>query len=274
MAAATPAPPTTQRAETPQTRTPRVETAATSSAGPQNQTLIPVADTSRVVFGRRVLAGVLLVGGITAVAVLTSPELVLARVAAVADDPLRLLALLCLLAVVRPLLAWPTSLLSLIAGYGFGLPGTLPAVGLLTVTSVPPYLFGERGRAELLAGDGRLSAAATRLDTAGDRALAVAGPFRSVLVARLAPLPSDVISGAAGVAGVPLWPYLAGTAAGELPWAVAAVVAGTSLHRLAADGLHGVFDVRLVAAAAAAGVLLLVGPVYRHYAAEPTTVDE
>lgn len=216
-------------------------------------------------FRRRLAAGLVVCGAVAVAALSTSPAAVLDGVTAVAADPARFLVVLLLLAVVRPFLAWPTSLLSLLAGYAYGLPGVVPAVTLLTITSVPPYIFGDRGRAELLASDGRLAAAAEQIDTAGDRAVAVAGAFRTVTVARLAPLPSDVVSAAAGVSGIAFWPYLAGTAAGEVPWAVAAVVAGASAHRVAVSGLSAAFDPRLVAAAGVAGLLLLVGPLYRHY---------
>jgi uncharacterized membrane protein YdjX (TVP38/TMEM64 family) len=229
---------------------------------------MPVHGRELAVFRRRLLAGVALLGAVAVAALSTSPAAILDWISALADDPLRLLLALCLLAVVRPLFAWPTSVLSIMAGYGYGLPGALPAVALLTITSVPPYLFGDRGRTELLGGQGRLAAAARRIDTAGDRAVAVAGEFRSVTVARLAPLPSDVVSAAAGVAGISFWPYLAGTAVGEVPWAVAAAVAGASAHQIAVSGLSAAFQPRLVVAAAVAGLLLLVGPLYRHYASE------
>lgn len=217
---------------------------------------------------RRLLAGVAVCGAVAVAALATSPAAVVDRVTTVADDPLRFFALLCLLAVVRPALAWPTSLLSLLSGFAYGLPGVLPAVGLLTATAVPPYLFGGRGRAEALAGDGRLAAAVARLDAAESRAAAVAGEFRTVTVARLAPLPSDVVSAAAGVSGVSLSPFLAGTAVGEVPWIVAAVAAGASLQRVTAGGLAAAVHPPLIAAAALAGCLLLVGPLYRHYGDE------
>ncbi|MFB6176749.1 MAG: VTT domain-containing protein [Halobaculum sp.] len=219
-------------------------------------------------FRRRLLAGVVVCGAVAVAALSTSPAAVLDDVTALAADPVRFFLVLLLLAAVRPFLAWPTSLLSLLAGYAYGLPGVVPAVALLTITSVPPYLFGQRGRAELLAGDGRLAEAVGRIDTAGERAVAVAGAFRSVTVARLAPLPSDVVSGAAGVSGIAVWPYLAGTAVGEIPWAVGAAVAGASARRVATSGLSAAFDLRLILAAGLAGLLLLVGPLYRHYGEE------
>lgn len=219
-------------------------------------------------FRRRLVAGLVVCAAVAVAALSTSPAAVLDGVTELAADPVRFLIVLLVLAVVRPFLAWPTSLLSLLAGYAYGLPGTIPAVALLTITSIPPYVFGDRGRAELLASGGRLADAVERIDTAGDRAVAVAGAFRSTTVARLAPLPSDVVSAAAGVTGIAFWPYLAGTAVGEVPWAVAAVVAGASVHRVAVSGLSAAFDPRLIVAAGVAGLLLLAGPLYRHYSDE------
>ncbi|ERH11978.1 MAG: hypothetical protein J07HB67_00990, partial [halophilic archaeon J07HB67] len=48
----------------------------------------------------------------------TSPAAALARLNTLAARPFRLLVALAALAVVRPFLAWPTSLLSVVAGYG------------------------------------------------------------------------------------------------------------------------------------------------------------
>ena len=212
---------------------------------------------------RRLLAVGVVVGVAVGAWAAASPAAALARLDALTASPLRLLVALTALAAVRPFLAWPTSLLSVVAGYGFGLVGVVPAAGLVTLTGLPPYLVAEQGRAGLLAGDGRLADAMARVDTAGGRALSVAGPTRTTAAARLAPLPSDVVSAAAGVVGVPVRGYLLGTAVGELPWVVGAVAVGASLERLAAGGVAAAFDPRLVAVAALAGVVLLAGPVSR-----------
>lgn len=213
---------------------------------------------------RRALSAGLLVACVAAAAAVASPAALSDRLAWFAADPLRLVGALCLLALVRPLLAWPTTLLAVVAGYGFGLAGAPLALGLITATSVPPYLLACRGRDGW--GSGRLSALATRAAGAGERAVAVAGGFRSVAAARLLPAPSDVVNVGAGLAGVRLVPFLAGTAVGEVPWAVAGTVAGASAGRVVAGGPSAAFDPRLVAAAALSGLLLLVGPLYRRYA--------
>lgn len=212
---------------------------------------------------RRALAAGLLALVVVALAWLSSPELLLSRLAWLTADPVRLGLALCLLAVVRPLLAWPTSLLAVLAGYGYGLAGAPFALLLITATSVPPYLLALRGRDGW--GDGRASALTRRAADAGERAVSVAGGFRSVAASRLVPTPSDAVSVAAGLAGVRLRPYLAGTAVGEVPWAIAGTVAGASAGRLASGGVGAVVDARLVAAAALAGLLLLAGPAVRRY---------
>ncbi len=233
--------------------------------GDTNTGVIGVAATAHYVSRRRFLAVGVAVGVAVGAWAATAPATALARLDTLAATPLRLLAALAALAVVRPFLAWPTSLLSVVAGYGFGLVGVVPAAGLVTLSGLPPYLVADRGRAGLLAGDGRLADAMARVNTVGDRALSVAGPTRTTAVARLAPLPSDVVSAAAGAVGVPVRGYLLGTAVGELPWVVGAVAVGASLERLAAGGVAAAFDPRLVVAAALAGVALLVGPLYRQY---------
>lgn len=229
---------------------------------------MPTASTATYVSRHRFLAVGLAIGVTVGAWAVASPATALARLDALATSPAQLLATLAVLAVVRPFLAWPTSLLSVVAGYSLGLVGVVPAAGLVTLTGLPPYLVADRGRAGLLAGDGRLADAMTRLDTASETALSVAGPTRTTAAARLAPLPSDVVSAAAGAVGVPVRGYLLGTAVGELPWVVGAVALGASLERLAADGVTAAFDPRLVVAAALAGVALLAGPLYRQYTNE------
>ncbi|WP_313694600.1 TVP38/TMEM64 family protein [Halorarum halobium] len=213
---------------------------------------------------RRAVAAGLLVALALAAAWLSSPDLLLSRLAWLTADPLRFAVALLLLAAVRPVLAWPTSLLAVLAGYGYGLAGAPFALLLITLTSVPPYLLALRGRDGW--GEGRASVLARRAAEAGERAVSVAGGFRSVAASRLVPTPSDAVSVAAGLAGVRLRPFLAGTAVGEVPWAVAGTVAGASAGRLAAGGVSAVFDPRLVVAAALAGLLLLAGPAFRRYA--------
>lgn len=184
---------------------------------------------------------------------LVSPETLFERLRWVAADPIRFVAVLTLVALVRPLLAWPTTLLAVIVGYTQSLTWAPVALALVVVSSVPPYFFGRHIRGD----SGRFAAAGERfVDTAGD--------VRSVAASRLFPAPSDIVSVGAGIADVRFRSYVLGTAVGETPWVIGGILVGGSLGALTADSLTGLFDVRLVAAAAAVGVLLLAGPLYRY----------
>ncbi|QZP38766.1 TVP38/TMEM64 family protein [Halobaculum magnesiiphilum] len=220
---------------------------------------------------RRALVGGLVAGAVVVAAVLSSPNAVFDRIAWVTAEPWRLVAVLAALAVVRPLLAWPVTLLAVVAGYGLGLSAIPLSLAAMVTTSVPPYLFARRGRdaGDALAGGDRVSTAVNglldRAVGAGERAVSVAGGTRSVAASRLLPFPSDAVSVAAGLAGVRAGPFVLGSAVGELPWAIAGTVAGASAGRVAEVGLDGVIDPWLIGTAALGGLLLLAGPAYRHY---------
>jgi uncharacterized membrane protein YdjX (TVP38/TMEM64 family) len=201
----------------------------------------------------RLAAGVGLVALVASLAVLTSPSAVLGRLSWVAADPLRLSLALIVVAVVRPLFAWPTTLLAVAAGYGLGLGGFPLALALVVLTSLPPYWV-----AGLSAGDGSVAAA-------GERLVAETGDVRSVVGSRLLPLPSDVVSAGAGVAGVPLRAFALGTAVGEVPWVAAGVVAGNSFARLSTASLSAAMGPRVVVGAAILAALAFAGPAYRLY---------
>lgn len=205
------------------------------------------------------------VGALLVVAVatlLTSPAAVLDRLSWLARNPLLFAVVLVAVSVVRPFLAWPTTLLAVAAGYGFGLAGGLLfALVLMTVTALPPFLLARRAR-----GSGRLTAASEQF-------VRRTGDFRSVTASRFLPAPSDVVSVAAGVANVSVIPFLLGTAVGELPWAIAGVLVGSSLDGLSTGSLAAVVDARLVLAVALLGVLALAGPVYRHLTGNTAGTD-
>jgi len=204
----------------------------------------------------RFLGGLALLLVIAAGALVTSPPWLLVRVMWLAADPVRFVGALVLLAAVRPFLAWPTTLLAVAVGYGWGMRGLPLALGLIVLTSVPLFVLGRR------------SSTGGRFADAGERAVDVTGDLRSVVVSRLFPAPSDVVSFATGLAGVPLRAFVLGTAIGELPWAFAGIVAGQSIETVLAEGLGAVVKPQLLIAAALVGLLLLAGPVYRHAKAE------
>ncbi|MFW6382576.1 MAG: VTT domain-containing protein [Haloferacaceae archaeon] len=201
---------------------------------------------------RRIVAGAVL-AVVLAGAILTSPEAVLSRATWLVADPVRLLLVAVVFAVVRPLLAWPTTLLAILLGYGFGLVGFPIALVLVTLTSVPPFLLARRFGA-----DGDIAAA-------GEAVVERAGGVRSVVASRLVPVPSDVVSVAAGVAGVRLPAFLVGTAIGEIPWVLAGTVVGLSAETLTAGTVADVADPRLIAAAALSAALLLAPTAYDWY---------
>ena len=200
-------------------------------------------------------AGLLLLVAVGAV--LTSPRWLLARLDWLAADPVRFTVALVALALVRPLLAWPTTLIAVAVGYAWGFRGLPIALALIAVTSLPPFLLARR------------SADGGRFSTAGAKAVDATGDLRSVVVSRLLPAPSDVVSVGIGLSGVPVRAFLVGTAIGELPWAVAGIVAGRSIDRVLREGLGSVVEPQLLVAAGVAAALLLAGPAYRHFRGEP-----
>lgn len=204
----------------------------------------------------RLAASIALLLVVAVGALLTSPRWLLARVEWLAADPVRFVVVLLALALVRPVLAWPTTLLAVVVGYGWGMRALPLALALIVLTSVPPFLLARR------------SSAGGRIASVGARAVDVAGDLRSVVVSRLFPAPSDVVSVGAGLSGVPLRAFVLGTAIGELPWAFAGIVAGESIDRVLAAGLGAVVSLRLVAAAGLVALLLLAGPLYRHQKAQ------
>ena len=213
----------------------------------------------------RLALGVCTLLVVAVAALLTSPAAVLERLSWLAANPLLFAAVLLAVSVVRPFLAWPTTLLAVAAGYGFGLVGgTAFALLLMTVTALPPFLLARRARGS---GSGRLIAASEGF-------VRRTGDVRSVAASRFLPAPSDVVSVAAGVANVAVGPFLLGTAVGELPWAVAGVLVGSSLDGLSAGSLAAVVDTRLVLAIAVLGVVGLAGPVYRHVVGDADTAAD
>lgn len=197
-------------------------------------------------------------GASVMVAWAVSPAAVLGPLSWLADDPLRFGGVLLALTAVRPLLAWPTTLLAVAAGFGYGWVGLPIAVAAMVVTALPPYWFARVGRVRARE-DSRI---ADRLCGAGERLTDATGGVRAVAATRLLPVPSDAVSIAAGGSGVRLRPLLAGTALGELPWAVVGVAIGVSADRIAAGGALRI-DLTVMVPMAGLGVLLLAGPLYR-----------
>ncbi|OYR54524.1 TVP38/TMEM64 family protein [Halorubrum halodurans] len=217
---------------------------------------------------RSVLGGVAVAAAVV-LALAASPTAALGALEWLAADPLRFGVALVALAAIRPFLAWPTTLLAVVAGFGYGWAGVPVGAVLLTATAVPPYWLARAGRARLV-NDSRT---VERVSATGSRLVADAGGLRAVAGSRFLPVPADAVSVTAGVSGVAPRPFLAGTAIGELPWVVAGVAAGVSADRLASDELT-VADPALFVALGVAGVLLLARPLYRAWRTDPTVGDD
>lgn len=205
---------------------------------------------------RRQLTGVALaVGVVVVVSLLVSPSRVLHAVAELAEDPLTFSVVVLGAALLRPAVAWPMTPLVGVVGFVLGVTPLALALGLAVavVTTVPPYVVARWYRPS----EGVLG----RLGTTGAGYFETTGDTRGVVVARLVPVPTDVASYGAGFSSVALEPYLLGTALGELPWVVAAVVAGSSMETLTTDGFS--VGLPLVAGSLAVAALLLSGPLYR-----------
>ena len=219
----------------------------------------------RSTLGRYAVAGGV-VAGVAALALAMSPEAALSRLRWLATDPLRFGVAAVALAAVRPLLAWPTTLLAVAVGFGYGWVGTPFALALVVGTGLPPYALARAGRLRIRDGSatGEGSGVAARFCRAGERFAAESGSVRAVAGTRLLPLPSDAVTVGAAASGVGVRSFLVGTALGELPWVLAGVAVGVSLDRLAASGVS-VVDPTVLLGMAAVGVLVLAGPLYRTF---------
>jgi len=201
------------------------------------------------------IAGLVGVAGVTAL--VFSPGTVVAELEGLAERPLLFAVALLALYLVRPFLLWPVSAVALVLGYLYGpyvaFPLALVGAGL---TALPPYLLGRYAGTEVgLFGYVR-SSGRILVDTVGET--------RSVLAARFSPVPGDPISYAAGLSDISLRPFLAGTVVGEVPWALVAVLAGTSMRTLTLSEFA--FSPSLLLLFACLAAVVLAGPVYNRVA--------
>jgi uncharacterized membrane protein YdjX (TVP38/TMEM64 family) len=208
--------------------------------------------TVRQLFGLGIVAAI----AVTA-AFLVPPAAFLARTEGLLARPALFAVVIGLLYLARPLLAWPISALSILLGYLFG-PVVIPvALAGAVVTTLPAYLF-----ARYIGHDTGLLA---RVGDVGEVVRGTTGDLRGIIAVRLAPLPTDPVSYAAGLAGVPIRPYVAGTALGEAPWVGAAVLFGASMGQLVTAGLSA-SPLLLVTTVSLALLFALSRPVYNRLA--------
>ena len=201
-----------------------------------------------------VSVAVLLVVAVAATLVV-SPGAVVDVLEGLADRPLLFALALCAVYLVRPLVLWPVSFVALVLGYLYDPWLAIPvSIAGAALTGLPPYLLARyaptrRGAAGALGARGRALAGAL-------------GETRSVVAARLLPVPGDAVSYGAGLSQVSLGAFVLGTCVGEVPWTLAMVAVGDSMRTLTVEGLR--FDPELVLGLAGLAVVLLAGPVYRH----------
>ncbi|NGM69053.1 TVP38/TMEM64 family protein [Natronolimnobius sp. AArcel1] len=234
----------------------------------------------------RATAGLVVAAAIVTAGLVVSPSAVIGALESLTGDPLTFGLVVAGLYAVRPLLAWPTTPLAVVVGYGFGVTLGIPIAMLALLTSVLPVFLAARKIS--VSGNGptqppQVSAAETQapdqptesasstgvvdrtLERAGgvaSRYFETAGPVRGMTAARLAPIPSDVSTCAAAVSGVTLQQFVIGTILGELPWTIAAVFVGASAATVTTSGL-GELGIALSIACGLAAVFLLAGPTYR-----------
>lgn len=192
----------------------------------------------------------LLVVIIAVAAVAISPTVVFDHLTWIVTDPIRVILVTTGLAIVRPLLAWPTTLLAILIGYGVGPTGLPLALGLITCTSIPPYLLGRQYEKTI----SQSKIGAEFVERAGDT--------RSVVATRLIPAPSDVVSVGAGIAGVSFVPFMIGTAIGELPWALIGVLAGASAETLTTLSLSALIQPQLIIVGCIVAVIIIGPPIW------------
>ncbi|MHC3439247.1 TVP38/TMEM64 family protein [Natrialbaceae archaeon A-gly3] len=217
----------------------------------------------------RPIAGLLVLSGVLVVGVATSPSAAFGTFEAVAADPYLFGLAVAGMYLVRPLFAWPTTPLAVVVGYGYGVTLGVPVALAGVVATVIPTFLAVRWFADGSSGGPTVfGSVLERACEATTRYYETTGPVRGVVVSRLAPIPSDVSTAAAAVSDVDLRQLAVGTAIGEIPWTVAAVVVGASAATITTAGV-GDLGTPLAAACTVAGALLLAGPAYRLLSERP-----
>lgn len=200
----------------------------------------------------RVLAA-LVVAALVVVGVVLSPSTVLDRLGAVLHSPWFPLVLLGLY-LGRSLVAWPITALAVLVGYRYGVVVGVPVAlaGAVVSTFVPyaavRYLDLDSGLLE-------------RAVAQSEEYFSATGDLRGLIAARVAPVPAEATSLAAGAADLRPSTFAVGTVVGELPWAVAAVTIGHSMHQLSVSNAS--VSPWLVLATVVAAAALLAGPTVR-----------
>lgn len=206
---------------------------------------------------RRQLAGSAGLVAIAAIAAtLYSPQQLVSGLEGLAARPALFVFALVVVYLVRPFLLWPVSAIALVLGYlydpAIAFPVAILGAGL---TAMPPYLLGRYANTDV--------GLFRHVSNSGEWVVSTVGATRGVIAGRLSPVPGDAVSYGAGMTGVSLRPFLAGTMVGEIPWALAAILAGASMRTLSLSEFT--VDPMLVVALALFAILLLSRPLYHWF---------
>ncbi|MFB6299662.1 MAG: TVP38/TMEM64 family protein [Halobacteriales archaeon] len=207
--------------------------------------------------GGRLWRRYLLLGGVGVTAavgwLIVTPADVLTSIQAAYNGSSFLLVILVLY-LLRPFVAGPVSLFTIVIGFRYGM---IPGFGIALVgtvlTCLPPYIIGRHLRTDIGVLGWVSSAGSTVVDHAGD--------LRGTIAGRLSPAPADPVSYGAGIAGVPPLAYLLGTAIGEIPWTIGFILVGASMERVALTVPDRQFELLVFGTLGA--TLLLAAPAYR-----------
>ena len=166
---------------------------------------------------------------------------------------------------VRPVVLFPASVLTVVGGLLFGpIAGVLVVIIAANSSAMVAYAIGRTLGRSPLDDDGE--ARTTLLERWSDRMRTRS--FETVLVMRLLFLPYDLVNYAAGFLRIKAMPFLVATALGSLPGTVSFVLLGASLDRVD-QGLDGIDPVALIAGVVIFGVSLMTAHVLRRRTATP-----
>ncbi|MCU0498954.1 MAG: VTT domain-containing protein [Anaerolineae bacterium] len=148
----------------------------------------------------------------------------------------------------RPLILFPASWLTLLGGNVFGLiPGFLLVLFAGTLSAITPYLVGRWFAPESIRTDNPLARFTTLIQN---------NPFQAVLIPRLLGFPYDVVSLGAGSLRIPIGVFFLATLLGNVIGSFVYVGIGASLQGDITTGEIQVDPAVLAVSIAAAGVSL------------------
>lgn len=173
----------------------------------------------------------------------------------------------------RPLLLFPATVITIAAGVLFG-----PVVGvLIVIVAANASAMLAYGLGRLLAGEGQVDdepsdgAQAGLIARWGERMRS--SSFESVFIMRLLFLPYDLVNYASGALRIRWTSFLLATALGTLPGTIAFVLLGASVERLD-DGLGGINPWTIVASVAIFVASLVIARIARRRGADAGNAAE